>query len=217
MPVSQWVLMSSFLPFDPKDHLTTSRTRRNLPHWEQSGCTQFVTFRLGDSIPASKLADWHAERDEWMEGHEEPWSPEEWREYQERFLDRIERWSDRGYGACWLRNPSLRKILTDALAHFDQDRYELDTFVVMPNHVHMLVKPNHPWRLGQLLHSWKSFSANQINRIQGRKGTLWMDERFDHLVRSVEQLERFRKYIAENPMAAGLEPCEYSLWSRGES
>ena len=203
-----------FLPFDPKDHLTTSRTRRNLPHWDQSGATAYVTFRLADSIPRAKLDEWKAERDEWRSAHPEPWSEDDWREYQTRFLDRIERWSDRGYGRCLLRDPEVRTIVSDAFEFFDEERYRLDHFVIMPNHVHLLVRPFGEWRLSQLLHSWKSFTANQINSRLGRSGTLWMDERFDHLVRSVTQLDIFHRYIVENPQKARLSEDAFTIWKR---
>lgn len=86
-----------FIPF--ASEAETGRWWRHLPHWEQSGCTYFVTFRTADSIPAEKLNQWKSERDEFERNHPKPWSDVEWRVYRTEFLDRIERWSDRGYGA----------------------------------------------------------------------------------------------------------------------
>lgn len=207
---------SDFIPFDPDAEVL--RSRRNLPHWEQPGCTYFVTFRLGDSIPASKLNIRKAERDLWLQHHPGPsssWSPAVWQEYQERFLSRIERWSDAGWGSCVLRDPDVRKIVGNAFAFFDRERYEMDHFVIMPNHAHLLFRLFGDWRLGQVLHTWKSFTSHRINDFLGRKGTnLWMDERFDHIVRSEAQLGHYNRYITDNPMKAALREGEYTLWER---
>ena len=75
---------------------------------------------------------------------------------------------------------------------------------VMPDHVHVLVTPLHDWSLERILHSWKSFTANEVNRMLHRKGTFWQPESFDHLVRSNEAFESFVAYIEANPVAAGL-------------
>ena len=65
--------------------------------------------------------------------------------------------------------------------------------------------------LEQILHSWKSFTADQINRHLNVMGTFWMDENFDHAVRSSDQLEHYRRYIRENPEKAKLPDGEFCL------
>ena len=205
-------LRNGFLPFDRDSEV--HRSRRKLPHWEQAGCTYFVTFRLGDSIPAVKLKQWKEERDNWRDCHPEPWSPREWQEYQDRFLSRIVRWSDAGWGACLLRNPGARQIVYDAFLFFEGDRYAVDQFVIMPNHVHLLVCLLDGWSLAKVLHSWKSFTAHEINKLLGRSGMVWMDERFDHIVRSAAQRDHFRRYIAANPLHARLPEGDFTLWGR---
>jgi len=90
-------------------------------------------------------------------------------------------------------------------------RYELGDFVVMPNHVHLLVRPLGEWRLEELLKSWKTFSAKSINRLRGRTGTVWWKDSFNHLVRSAEKFAKFQHYIADNPAKAKLKPGEYHL------
>lgn len=201
-----------FLPFSPDDEVR--RSRRNLPHWEQAGRTYFVTFRLGDSIPTTKLAVWKSERDRWRGNHPEPWSTEQWREYDRLFLARIERWADAGSGQCLLCDPGVRGIVERAFLFFDPVRYLMDQFVIMPNHVHLLFRPQGGWTLAKILHSWKSFTSHRINATLDRSGSLWMDERFDHIVRSASQLDRFRRYIANNPRKAGLNDPEFTLWER---
>ncbi len=207
-----------FIPFDPDAEV--KRGRRYLPHWEQSRRTYFVTFRLGDSIPKDKLDGWREAKAQWEEAHPKPWSGKEWKTYRDEFLDRIERWSDKGYGECLLRTPDLRKIVADSLLFFagepddDKTRYQMGDFVLMPNHVHLLVTPHSGWKLGQLIHSWKSFTAHQINKAAGRTSTLWMDERFDHLVRNSPSLNKFQSYIAANPHKANLPVSDFTLWTK---
>ncbi len=87
----------------------------------------------------------------------------------------------------------------------------LDAFVVMPNHVHALVQPWVDHALESILHSWKSYSANAINRRLGRRGRLWLDESFDHIVRNGDHLDGLRSYIRENPNKAGLRRGQYIL------
>ena len=61
---------------------------------------------------------------------------------------------------------------------------------------------------------WKHFQAVQINRAISSSGRFWQQDGFDHLVRSEEQFEHFRRYIADNPRKAGLSPGEFIVWSK---
>jgi len=172
----------------------------NLPHWRQEGVTYFVTFRLADSLPDGKLRAWTAERDSWIRNHPEPHSVELRRQFYELFPARFQRWLDQGYGACVLRQPENKTTVENALRHFDSHRYDLDEFVVMPNHVHVLVTPRPNFVLSDILHSWKSFTANVINERLITTGPLWQKESFDRIVRSGRSLERIREYILNNPL-----------------
>lgn len=132
---------------------------------------------------------------------------------------------DQCHGACWLRQKECADSVANALHHFDdsiaseevpvgtgthqgQHRLRCGDFVVMPNHVHWLVKPESGSKLEDILRSIKQFSANQINRIVGRSGSVWQKESYDHLVRDREELTRIRGYIAANPGKAGLSTRE---------
>src|SRR5262249_4388399 len=94
---------------------------------------------------------------------------------------------------------------------FDGERYALGAFVIMPTHVHVLVTPAPEHSLSSILQSWKAHSAKAVHAVMGRSGALWMDESFDHVVRSKEQLEHYERYIRENPAKAGLHEGEYRL------
>ncbi len=199
-----------FKPFNWADQV--EKRKRNLPHWEQEGATYFVTWRLADSVDADTLRIWKQERDAFHELHPKPWDEATEKAYHERFTRRMELWLDAGHGSCVLREKRCREIMAECLHHFEGIRYELACWVIMPNHVHVLLRPLPGWSLDRILHTWKSFTANRFNEALGREGMLWMDESFDHMVRDKASLERFAKYIRSNPTKAHLSISEYTLW-----
>ena len=162
--------------FDPNVPLTT--TQANLPHWKQDSATYFVTFRLVDSLPQVRLQQWMQERDQWLATHPEPLSEEAEKEYHTRFSAAIEDWLDQGTGSCVLDLAECKALVADALHHFDGQRYALGQFVVASNHVHVLVTPLPGHDLSDILHSWKSFTAKQIIKVEAASRRLqdWWDK-----------------------------------------
>jgi REP element-mobilizing transposase RayT len=191
---------------------------RNLPHWRQAGATYFVTFRLGDSLPQDKLRELEGFKREWERRHPPPRSGKELDELARELVDRIERWLDQGYGDCVLKQPNFASLVTEAMHHFDGNRYELGAYVVMPNHVHLIVRPMdvEDDALELILKSWKQFSARRINTATGGRGMLWQQESFDRIVRDAEHLYRALQYIGRNPDKAGLTKKQCPLWVRPE-
>src|SRR5205085_9010711 len=124
---------------------------------------------------------------------------------------------DEGHGACVLRHPELSAIVAESLLHHDERRYVLDDFVIMPNHVHVLVQFHSEGALQAQCRAWKHFTAGRINRQLGQSGRFWQVESFHHLVRSPEQFEFLRKYIANNPYAARLDPGQWRHYQRQSS
>ena len=204
-----WKPVPPFTPFDPDAPLAIYG--RHLPHWRQDGATYFITFRLADAMPQEKLKQWLREKAQWLEEHPEPHTPADREEYHRQFTDRLQEWLDTGYGKCLLRESDVSKLVEDAFRFFDGERYLLGTYVVMPNHVHVLVRPIGGHTLAEILHSWKSFTSNKINEALEQNGTVWLDESFDCLVRNEAQLEKYAAYICENPVKAGLKSLEYRL------
>jgi Rad3-related DNA helicase/REP element-mobilizing transposase RayT len=198
-----------FSPFDPQAPVAVYGG--HLPHWSQEGCTYFVTFRLGDSIPQEKLRQWERERNAWLKEHPEPHSESDLREYHEQFTERFHHWLDAGAGECWLRRPAISEIVEKALRFFDRERYSLGHFVIMPNHVHVLVRPVQGHMLHEILQAWKSFTAHKINEALERSGRFWQEESFDCIVRNEAQLTKFGFYIHENPAKAGLTATDFRL------
>ncbi len=191
---------TGFNPFEPIDQ---SR-RKNLPHWTQDECTYFITFRLADSIAQSHLKNYEELREKWKEHHQPPYSKKDQKRFEELFSKQIDGWLDEGAGSCCLREKELAAHVAETLQLFDGERYELDEWVVMPNHVHVLVRPFPRFKLSTILHTWKSYSAHAINKKMNRNGPLWQPESYDHIVRNQEGLVRIRNYIRQNPEKAGL-------------
>jgi REP element-mobilizing transposase RayT len=115
---------------------------------------------------------------------------------------------DPSVGSRILARPGIGEIVESSLLHFQGERYALSAWCVMPNHVHAVVTPYSDFALSQVLHSWKSYSAHQINKKLNSKGTIWEKESFDHLVRNERAFATFVEYTENNPVAAGL--CETS-------
>ena len=183
-----------FDPSQPVEHLSG-----NLPHWRQVGTYYFVTFRLADSIPQDKLLQWQKEKALWLKRNPAPHSLSQVQAYWRLFPERFHRWLDSGYGSCVLNKQPIKELMYEVVQYFDGGRYRLGEHVVMPNHVHVVVLPFPGYALSRISHTWKSYSANEINALIGQKGTLWQKESFDHIVRSPEQLERINTYIRNNP------------------
>jgi putative DNA methylase len=168
-------------------------SRGYLPHFDQECRTQTMTFRLYDSLPQSLL-------DEWRE--ELRLVPE--REANREHRKRIDAYLDQGYGSCFLRDQRLAAIVQAALLRFNGERYALHAWVVMPNHVHTLYTPLPGWELSQIAHSWKSYTANECNKVLKRKGEFWQREPFDRFIRDRRHFDRALGYIENNPVKAGL-------------
>ncbi|HZJ79424.1 MAG TPA: Eco57I restriction-modification methylase domain-containing protein, partial [Dysgonamonadaceae bacterium] len=195
---------------DPNSEIEISQGL--LPHWKQDNVFYFVTFRLADSIPSDKQQELKNDREKWNKNKKDKkdYTKEEWKEYNRLFNNRVEDWLNAGYGSCLLGKPENASIVANALKHFDNQRYFLDEWVVMPNHVHVLVKPLGENKITDILHSWKSYTANEINKREGRVGQLWMRESYDHIVRNEDSLNHIRNYIQQNPEKAGITVTEAS-------
>ncbi len=187
-------------------------SNRHLPHWQLDGAFYFVTWRLADALPQSKLHAWKKERIEWLREHPKPWNGSTRREYKKRFPRRSDEWLDRGYGECVLRTPPYAQIVFDALLHFNGARYDMASFVVMPNHVHTLFQLRGSYSVETLAQSWKGYTARRINQKLGRRGVLWQAESWDRLLRGVDDLKRCFFYIKQNPAMAGLKRSEYMYY-----
>lgn len=173
---------------------------------------------MADALPAGALSEIESSCTTWLRIHglnhrrEVETLPLSLREEFRRLITKTEeRWLDAGHGSCVLRESECRQWVAEAVAAFDGTRYALDSFAVMPNHVHALLQPTGEWEITKIVASWKKYSALRINRLLGREGSFWQRESFDHIVRDRDQLERLKRYIEENPRKARLREGEYHL------
>jgi putative transposase len=204
-------------PFDPEAEISINERRR--PHWSQNGVIVFVTFRTQDSIPQEVITRWDREKNDWMERRGLPrqhWSlllpslsAKDRGTFYREFNRSREDYLDLGRGRCLLSQPEIASVISDALLHFDGDRYRMGDFIVMPNHVHLLATFAQRDQMRKQFGSWLHYTAVQINRRIGSRGTFWQKEPFDHLVRSSEQYTYLRNYIADNPQKAKLQAGQY--------
>lgn len=185
----------------------TIRSRGYLPHWEALGATYSVTFRLWDALPQSILEGYIREREDILETAEymgRALTAIEHARLAELHSEKIEAYLDQGIGECYLRRPEVGRIVFNALKHFHAVRYDVHSWCVMPNHVHVMFTPIAPYTLAQIAKSWKSFTAHAANEVLGRSGAFWMPEYFDHMVRDRADFEHHYRYIQDNPRKAGL-------------
>ena len=180
----------------------------SLPHWTMNGSVYAVTFRLVDSLPQHVLKGWISERDSIIVRARQqgrPLTSTEVEQLDRLHSEKVEGYLDSGVGECWLKRDELAAVAADALEHFNGERYRLMGWCIMPNHVHAIVQPLAGFELETILHSWKSFTAKECNRLLGRTGAIWQGESYDHLVRGEEDLMNQINYAWSNPDKAGLE------------
>ena len=157
------------------------RTRR-LPHWTADNGTYFVTFRLADALSkelARKIAD------------------------RKRRSQPIQSFLDRGDGRCWLRDHRVASMVDRAIRFFDEKRYLLHAWTIMPNHVHVVLRTCGSFTPRQITHSWKSYTSLEANKILGRRGWFWQTESYD-VLHDQHDLDRVIRYIVANPIKAHL-------------
>ena len=189
------------------DPQLTIRQGAYLPHWTKDLSVYSVTFRLGDSLPKSVIESWHSEFNRLLgalKRSKRSLSESEEKRLHYLFSEKVDKYMDAGHGACWLKQNNIAATVVNALQHFDGSRYRLFAWCVMPNHVHVVVQPFVDYELSDILHSWKSYTANMANKALGRTGDFWQPEYYDHLIRDESDLAHSIEYVLNNPEKAGL-------------
>ena len=159
-------------------------------------------------MPACEIARLKHERAIILEQSRAGKAPLTWREEQQLlawYCEKVEALLDAGSGACWLSKPEAASLMAKAINFFAGQRYDLKAWVIMPNHVHVVVWPYPEHTLSKILHSWKSYTSKLANKLLKRKGeTFWQAESFDHIVRDDNERARLVAYVESNPVKAGL-------------
>lgn len=200
-------------------------SKRNLPHLDMPGALTFVTFRLADSMPQKVVRQWHDEIEDWLRENgltgqsierilQSPTVERQLKTELKRFQNHVwHRHLDDCHGSCLLRDAVVRQHVANSILHFDGQRYDVERFVIMPNHVHVLIQMRAEFLLRKQFREIQRFSAREINRHLGRTGNLWQGEPFDHVVRSEAQFAYLQGYINDNPTKARLSVGDYTLWA----
>ena len=171
-----------------------------LPHRDEPGLIQFVTFRLADAFPETLRLEWESLL--LIEGN------------RQRRTE-LENYLDKGRGACHLRRPEMAKIVEDSLLFRHGEDYDLRCWVIMPNHVHLLFKV-FGVPMSQLVDAWKGYTAKKLNEILGKHGAFWQEGYWDTYMRDEKHECRSKKYIEANPVKAGL-TASHKDWPWGSA
>ena len=187
---------------------------RHLPHIQPPGATLFVTFRLAGSLPTHIQVELSREANRVkrdlarLSDKQEP-GRTAYLAHKRLFglwdncLDTMTE------GDHWLKIPEVAQIVVDSLHYFDSERYLLDCFCLLSNHVHVVFQPlekesGQYYALSSIMHSIKRYTAVSANKVLDREGQFWQHESYDHVVRDEAELQRIRQYVLNNPVKAGL-------------
>jgi REP element-mobilizing transposase RayT len=180
--------------------------RRRLPHQVPAGFPIFLTWNLDGAVPKHVREEWLTGRQRLEQQSGRPGETAAQRRVRlgkvlfyraDQFLDQARE------GPMYLRDAAAAQIVVDALFYGAADRYDLYAFVVMSNHVHVLLTPRR--ELAEITKAIKGVTANRINERLGQHGhTVWQHESYDHWARDEAEMLRILEYIENNPVAAGL-------------
>jgi REP element-mobilizing transposase RayT len=169
---------------------------RRLPHFHYVGKPVFLTWCLASALPPGRVFPHATTSGQAFVA-------------MDRLLDQT------SAGTVYLSRPEIAELVVEAIRYRDHTlrHYDLHAFVVMPNHVHLLITPWVP--VSQITHSLKRFTAREANRMLHLIGKpFWQDESYDRVVRDDPEFQRIVRYIELNPVKSGLvqTPEEYP-WS----
>lgn len=174
--------------------LMDTHHRGYLPHVEGAEY-QTITYRLADSLPAEAIKQIR-----------------QFNQTNRKQRSAIERYLDAGHGCCLLQRPEIARIILNNWRHFDGQHYQLCAYVIMPNHIHVLIQPLNNHRLSRIVQSWKSYTAKAINNMiqrekltwRGPANRIWQPDYWDRYIRNETHYNKAIDYIHQNPVTAGL-------------
>lgn len=183
-------------------------SRGYLPHFDGQAIPQHISIHLADAIPKEVIERWHRELNA---GNST----------QDKILlqKRVDKYADQGFGHAYLKDERLAEMVQETLLRDDGKKYRLSAWVVMPNHVHLLLTRFESYELSDIMQALKSITAHRANKSLGRSGEFWMQEYFDRYIRNAKHYRKTIEYIENNPVKARLcrRPEEYrfsTAWFR---
>jgi REP element-mobilizing transposase RayT len=186
-------------------------TRGYLPHFDGIVLPQFISLHLADAVPKKVIEGWKREL-----------SARNSTQDKILLLRRIEKYADQGYGEAFFKDDRLAEMVQETLLKDDGKKYHLSAWVVMPNHVHVLLTRFENCTLSDIMQSFKSITSHRANKTLSRRGQFWMLEYFDRYIRNARHFNKTVEYIENNPVKAHLRagPEDYrfsSAWFRAHS
>lgn len=176
--------------------------RRKLPHIQPENAVFFVTFCLYATLPKHIVAELSqnvadTKQNLLINSQTKNNAVYEYNENIEGLLHSGQ------FGEHWLKQSKVAKVVADSFHFLDNNEFKLVCFCIMSNHVHFIAY-NCKKPLNKIMHSLKSFTANQCNKVLGRSGAFWQREYFDRVVRDRNDLARKIEYVINNPVNAGI-------------
>ena len=187
--------------------------QRNLPHFHPPGATIFITFRLAGSLPYAILKRLNRElliaKNNLNNNTDVGVKNQIKINLQKRLFKKFdEALDDTKNDPKWLAEPKIAQLVCEKVESMDSLYYRLDSYCVMPNHVHMVCTPinehGEKFSLSKIMHLLKGSTAFHANQILNRRGCFWQHESYDHVVRNNKEFLRIVNYVIENPIRAGL-------------
>ncbi len=195
------------------DDISEVAYQRRLPHRYVKGHTLFITWRMKFTLPAPVIRAFKEQKAELEQSIKD--LSDDYQNLQRYQNDKkLFAWFDdilaqeQGFPDT-LANPDVANIVRDSLMYWDQNRFFLLAYCIMPNHVHILITPNCgrlevQTILSKTMYSIKRYTSNQINKLMGQTGAFWSRESYDRVVRNDEEFYRIIEYIRQNPVKAKL-------------
>lgn len=195
--------------------------KRNLPHFLPEGYAYFVTIRLANTIPRKVYEEikekYNSELNRIAGYDKREKRYDEYGKVQNLIFQKYEAILDKAdFGRDWLKNKEIARIITSALFYKNKKDYDLIAFTIMPNHLHVIIKPYrkqsvkqandslHDYVLTKIIGNIKSFTALKANKALKRNGSFWQHESYDHVIRDEKELRKMTEYILNNPVKAKL-------------
>jgi REP-associated tyrosine transposase len=177
-------------------------TRGYLPHYDAGKTSQMITYRLADSLPKERLEQFERELHTSNRVNQD-----------DELRKKIEQWLDAGHGSCILSNKLFADILVENWQIFHGKRYDLISWVIMSNHVHVLINVYEGFPLNKIVLSWKNYTARKINSHREnptgmqqtqRSKRLWQRGYWDRYARSENHFIKMLEYIKQNNENGGV-------------
>jgi putative transposase len=197
--------------------------RRKLPHWQISGAEYFVTIRLFGSLPVHVIRELQQKRRQFLIQASKNQNPDndkiEYEKLKKKLLANLfkkyEKHLDNAEtGPTWLKQSEVANIIKEAIHFRDQKEYDLYTYCIMSNHIHLVFRHLDNVKIDssqknllpvtQIMKNFKSYTGLQANKYLNRTGSFWQDESFDRLIRSETELENVIRYTINNPVKINL-------------